>query len=107
MIKNKISGSDKYFFFVLVMGSTENSVFIVDSLILARMKTYERKERKTKMMQETIQRARAVRPSASPGVLVSTELKMFTITSSVVISKPILKTKHNFKVIQYNLLQIG
>ena len=59
--------------------------------ILARIKTYESREAKAKMMQARIHSARAVSPFASPGVMASTEVKMFTRTSRVVINRAHLK----------------
>ena len=45
------------------------------------------------MMQAMIQITRAVRPSASPGVVATTELNMFTRTSKVVIKRAHLGEK--------------
>ena len=94
---NTILASRKRFSFssdiIFIAGSTLFRIFI-----LVRMKTYERKERNTKMMHATIQKAREVRPSASPGVLASTELKMFTSTNRVVINKPTLKCDYKINI---------
>ena len=48
------------------------------------------------MMHATIQKARAVRPSASLGVVATTELKMLTSTKRVVINKAHLKVNSLF-----------
>ena len=68
---------------------------VENHLIQARMKTYERREKKVKRMQVMIQMTRAVRPSASPGVVATTELKMLTSTSRVVINRPHLGNDKN------------
>ena len=48
-----------------------------------------------KRMQAMIQITRAVRPSASPGVVATTELNMFTRTRRVVISRAHLTTSES------------
>ena len=62
------------------------------------------KEEKEKMMQATIQVARAVSPPASLGVVAFTELKMLTRTSRVVIRRAHLseRVRYNDITLYFN-----